>query len=138
MQRPTGVTILAILAAIVGILGLCASLALIGLGGVFGGILGGRVGAGAGLFVGALGVFLGVITLVIALLELAFAYGAWNLRPWAWLLGIGTEVVAGLLAVIRLIDGRGSAGSEVISIAIAAIIVYYLMTPEVKRAFGRA
>ena len=138
MQRPLGVTILAILAAVVGILGLCGSLAAIGLGSVFGGIIGGRVNAGAGLFVGFLGVILGAIALVIALLELAFAYGAWNLKPWAWLLGITIEVIAGVLALIRLIDGRGLAGGEVISIALAAFIVYYLLTPDVKRAFGRA
>ena len=137
MQRPTGVTILAILAAIGGILGLCGSLAVIGLGGVLGGILGRRVGAGAGLLAGAIGVIVGLIALAIAALELAFAYGAWNLRPWAWLLGIGTEIVAGVLAFIRLLDGRGSVGGEVISIVIAAVIVYYLMTPEVKKAFGR-
>ncbi len=138
MQRPLGVTILAILAAVAGILALCGSLALIGLGGVLGGVLGARANAGVGLFVGALGVILGVVTLVIALLELAFAYGAWNLRPWAWVLGIATEIIAGLFALIRLFDGRGAAGGEVVNIAIAAIIVYYLLTPEVKKAFGRA
>ena len=137
MQRPTGVTIPAILAAIVGFLGLCAAFALIGLGGVFGSLLGARVSEGAGFFVGVLGVIVGGITLLIALLELVFAYGAWNLRPWAWLLGITTEVIAGVLALIRLIGGRGLAGGEIISMAIAAIIVYYLLTPEVKHAFGR-
>lgn len=137
MQRPIGVTILAILAALGGILALCGSLALIGLGGVLGGILGSQVSAGAGFLVGMLGVIFGVITLVIALLELALAYGAWNLRPWAWLLGIATESVAGLFSLIRLLDGRGSTGVEVINIAIAALIVYYLLTPEVRKAFGR-
>ncbi len=137
MQRPTGVTILAVSAAIGGILALCGSLALTGLGGVVGGVLGERVGPGAGLFVGMLGVIFGAIALVIALLELAFAYGAWNLKPWAWLLGIVVEIIAGLFALIRLINGRGSAGGEVVSILIAAIVVYYLTRPEVKKAFGQ-
>ncbi len=137
MQRPTGVTILAILAAIGGILALCGALALIGLGGVVGGILGGRVSPTAGFLVGALGVVVGLITLAIASLNLAFAYGAWNLRPWAWMLGIVTEIISGLLSLIRLVDGRGSVGGEAVNIAIAAIIVYYLMTPEVRKAFGR-
>ena len=137
MQRPTGVTILAVLAAIVGILGLCAALALIGLGGVVGGLLGSRAGAQVGFLVGVVGVVVGGLTLLVALLDLAFAYGAWNLKPWAWMLGIVAQGISAILALVRLIDGRGGAGAEIVSIAISAIIIYYLMTPEVKKAFGR-
>ena len=139
MQRPLGVTILAILAAIVGVLGLCAALALVGLGGLAGGLLAGsQLGAQAGLLVGGLGIAFGVFTLVIALLEIAFAYGAWNLRPWAWMLGIVAQGISIVLALVRLVDGRGTAGGEIVGIAISAVIIYYLMTPEVKKAFGRA
>ena len=137
MQRPTGVTILAILAAIVGILGLCAALALIGLGGLAGGLLGSRAGAQVGFLVGVVGIVVGGLTLIVALLDLAFAYGAWTLKSWAWMLGIIAQGISAVLALVRLIDGRGAAGTEIVGIAISAIIIYYLMTPEVKRAFGR-
>lgn len=138
MQRPTGVTILAVLAAIVGVLALCGALALVGLGSILGGIAGSRLGAGAGILVGSLGVIFGLFTLVIALLELAFAYGAWNLRPWAWMLGIVAQGISVVLGLVRLVDGRGIASGEIIGIVISGLIIYYLRTPEVKRAFGRA
>ena len=138
MQRPTGVTILAVLAAIVGVLALCGALALVGLGSILGGIAGSRLGAGAGILVGSLGVIFGLFTLVIALLELAFAYGAWNLRPWAWMLGIVAQGISVVLGLVRLVDGRGIASGEIIGIVISGLIIYYLRTSEVKRAFGRA
>jgi uncharacterized membrane protein (DUF2068 family) len=138
MQRPTGVTILAILAAIGGILLLCPSLAAIGLGGLVGGVVGSQFGVAAGAATGGLVAILGVVALVLAVLELAFAYGAWGLKPWAWTLGVAAEIISIVLTLIRLVSFRGSLGGEIINLAIAAIILYYLMTPEVKRAFGRS
>lgn len=138
MQRPTGVTILAILAAIGGVLVICGSLALIGLGGLVGGVIGSRLGTNVGFLVGGLGTLVGVVTLIVGLLELAFAVGAWNLRPWAWIIGVVSQIIAGVLAIVRLIDARGFVSSEVVTIAIAAIILYYLFTPTVKKAFGQA
>ncbi len=132
MQRPTGITILAILAAIIGVIALLAGLAAIGFGGVFAGAVGGTVGAaGGGLLVIA-----GLIALVAAFINLAFAYGAWNLRPWAWVLGVigaGLSLLQSVLSVL----GRGTLASEFVSIVIAAGILYYLNTPGVRSAFGR-
>jgi hypothetical protein len=132
-----GVTILAALAAIGGVLGLCASLALVGLGGLLGG-LAAQAGAPAGaaaVLGGFTGIF-GILILVLSVLELAFAYGAWTLKPWAWTLGV---VVAGASIVLSLINVLGGdLASPIISLAINGIILYYLFTPEVKRAFGRA
>ncbi len=83
MQRPTGITILAILAIIAGIFGLLAGLADFGLGSlrVLGGSATLRPGvAGIGLvtIVGAFFVLIG------AVLSLAFGIGALNLSGWAW------------------------------------------------------
>lgn len=127
--RPMGVTILAVLAAIGGVFGILGGLALIGLGGLAAGVVGGGLAGLAFLF--------GLITLVLAVLSLAFAYGAWTLKPWAWMLGIGIEAASIVLAAINVIGGA-SPTSQIIGVAIAAIIIYYLMTPDVKRAFGRA
>jgi hypothetical protein len=129
-QRPTGVTILAILAVIGGLLGLCGSLTLFGVGGL--GMLAGEVssGATAGLF-GALGV-------VSAILYLAFGFGAWTLKPWAWLLGIigaGVSVASNLLS---LVTGNAGLIGAVIGLIIPGIILWYLFRPEIKAAFGRA
>lgn len=137
MQRPMGVTTLAVLAAIGGVIGVCGSLALVGLGGVLGG-LALQVGApGDAVALGGATIVFGVLALGISVLNLVFAFGAWNLKPWAWILGV---VLEGASIIISLANGLSSnnLGGQVISIAISGIILYYLMTPEVKRAFGRA
>ncbi len=130
MQRPTEITILAVLSAIVGVLGLLGSLALIG-SGLAGGILTSEFGT--------LGVFGGLIILLVgSVFNLVFAYGAWNLRPWAWVLGLIGEGLALVSAVVGILNTRDIGTQQILNIVIPAIIIYYLMTPEVKKAFGRA
>ena len=75
--RPTGITILAVLSAIGGVLGLLGGVALLGLGGVAAGATGNAAFFG-------LGALAGIITVAISIGQLAFAYGAWSLQPWAW------------------------------------------------------
>ena len=129
-QRPTGITVLAILAVIGGLLGLCGSVTLFGLGGL--GAMAGEVSSGimASLF-GAVGV-------VSAVLYLAFGFGAWTLKPWAWLLGIigaGLAIVTNLLS---LITGNATIVTALISLIVPGIILWYLFRPEIKAVFGRA
>lgn len=119
--RPLGVTIIAVLAAIGGVLGLVASLAVLG-------VLAGVGFAGLGLIFFLLG-------FVVSAVSLVFAYGAWTLKPWAWTLGIVLEGLAIINGLYGLSDGRSGA---IVSIAIAAVILWYLFRPEVKAAFGRA
>ena len=131
--RPTGVTILAILAAIGGVLLVFAGLVAT----VFGGAIAGTVGGGAGVAVGGAVVLLGLVALALGILYLAFAYGAWGLKPWAWTLGIASQILSLVLSLLRIVAGGSSITSEIISIAIALILLYYLDTPDVRRAFGR-
>ena len=127
--RPQGVTILAILAAIGGVFGLLGSVALVGIGGV-------TAAAGGGFLSGFIAIF-GLVALVQSVLLLAFAYGAWTLQPWAWMLGVAAEIVGIVIAVLLILNGS-SITSQIVSIVIAGAILYYLMTPAVKAAFGRA
>src|SRR5690348_15171343 len=117
-QRPTGITILAVLAGIGGVLGLLGGLALLSIGGIW--------------------LIIGLFFIAAAALNLAFAYGAWTLQPWAWTLGIAAEGLSIILSIIYIIGGYSTVGSQIIGIIINAAIIYYLMTPEIKRAFGRA
>jgi hypothetical protein len=130
MQRPTGVTILAVLAIIGGVLGLCGGLTLFGVGGL--GVLGGSAAAGG------MGFLFGGLSLVSAILYLAFGIGAWMLKPWAWILGIVGVAVSILSTLVTLVSGNGSLISAIISIIIPVIILWYLFRPEIKKAFGRA
>ena len=135
--RPTGVTILAVLALIGGIFGLIAGLGLM----MGGALLGGMMGGSQGVALGGMAFIFGVLGIGIAIAELAFAYGAWTLKPWGWALGI-IAAIANLLfiVVMAVISGDliASLISSVISIAIWAVVLYYLTTPQVKPAFGRA
>jgi hypothetical protein len=114
--RPMGVTILAVLSAIGGVLSLLG---------------------GLGLFALGLVIF-AVLLLAIGALDLAFAYGAWTLKPWAWILGIAVAGLGIALALVNYVTIAPDISSLIISIAINGVILYYLMTPPVKAAFGRA
>jgi hypothetical protein len=131
-ERPTGVTILAILAAIGGVFGILGGIVLIGAGGV-------AAGAGAG-GLGGLAAIFGLVTLVLAVVSLVLAYGFWTLKPWAWPLGVGLQIASLVFTAITiLLSGdivSGLTGS-IIGIVISIIILYYLFQPHVKAAFGR-
>jgi uncharacterized membrane protein (DUF2068 family) len=123
-----GVTVIAILAAISGVFQI--------FGGVF--LLIGSSALGMAFDSAALGglaAVIGAITLVTGILLLVFAWGAWGLQPWAWTLGVVLEAIAIVLGLFNLFNGSGGA---VLSIAIAALITWYLFQPDVRRAFGRA
>jgi len=126
VQRPLGVTILAVLAAIGGVLGILAGFALLALSSVTDAVIPGI----SGLFS-----LLAVVTIVVSVGDLVFAYGAWTLKPWAWMLGIVLEVVG---VVVNILEFRtATASSTVVAIVIAGIIIYYLYQPHVRRAFGQ-
>ncbi|MFZ2489821.1 MAG: hypothetical protein WAZ19_17075 [Anaerolineae bacterium] len=129
-QRPTGITILAVLAILGGLLGLCGSAALFGLSGL-GALSSSGISAGTGILYGLLG-------LVSSLLYLAFGFGAWTLRPWAWILGIVGAGFSVLSNVLSLVTGNTTFLSALIGVAIAAVILWYLFRPEIKAVFGRS
>jgi hypothetical protein len=134
-----GITILAILALIGGIFGLLGGLALI----AGGALIGGAVGGSAGVAFGGFAFVAGVVTLGLAIAYLAFAYGGWTLKPWAWALGVIIALASIVWTVIGAVLSGDIVGSilnvsTIISLAIAVVILYYLNTPTVKAAFGRA
>ena len=128
--RPMGITILAVLSAIGGVLSILAGIALIGLGGV------GAASTGQAALFG-MGAIFGLLILASGIASLAFAYGAWTLQPWAWTLGVALQILSIALAVFAVIGGS-DISSQIIGVAISAIILYYLMQPSIKAAFGRA
>jgi hypothetical protein len=124
-QRPTGVTILAILAFIGGILSILGGLALVGLGGVF---------AAAG---GGLAILFGIYALVWGALALWIGWGFWQLRPSAWRWGIILMVLGIVITIVQLLLGYADLVGAIISIAIDLAVIYYLTTPAVRAAFGQ-
>lgn len=126
MNRPTGVTIIAILAFISGLLGLCGALPVVGISLI------------AGIFVplvGAIGAIIGILLAASPILMLIFAYGAWNLRSWAWWLGIvatGISVLSALIAVF----GSGNIAAIATHGLLPIIVFIYLLVPDVRKAFA--
>ena len=126
MNRPLGVTIIAILAFINGLLGLC-------LPGLV--IIGGGIGA---LFSGGLGLIVvcgGLLLAAGPLVWLLVSYGAWNLRPWAWWAGMVATGITVVSVVVNIINGVGIV-QAVASAPLSIVIFIYLLLPDIRRAFG--
>ena len=127
-QRPVGITILAILQVITALLGLCVPLVVL-----TGSTLVAFLGP-AGTFVGGVGLCIGAVLFLGPLLHFIVAFGAWNLKKWAWWLGVIATGVDVLSAVLNIWNGAGVAHA-VILVGFALIVFIYLMTPGVRKAF---
>ena len=148
MQRPTGVTILAVLEFIGGALGLLGACGLLGLGALGGvaGVAGSDTagGAAAAGALGFLGIGLGIVTLALAIGGIIIGVGLWTLKRWAWNAARILSIISIVFSTIGIISsasgGNQSLGSaiagNIVSIAINAFIVWYLNKPEIKGAFA--
>jgi len=136
MTRPPGVTILAVLSLVSGLWSLIKGLAWLGVGGAVAAaaLLAHPI---AGALIGGLAVIFGVISLAAALFSLIFGWGAWNLRPWAWSLGVATHVGI-LIWSVLVVLGPGLLRERLATMLISGVVLYYLTTPGIKQAFGRA
>ena len=136
--RPSGVSVLAILAALGGILCLIGAASL--------GILAGassefiesiieEYGAGSisgiGGFVAGIFMAIAAVVAIIGILLFIDAYGLWIGAGWAWWLTI-------ILSVLGIIGGLLSLPGGIISIIIDILIIYYFTRPHVKEFFGLA
>lgn len=123
MKRPVGVTIIAILALIGGIFGLCwPTLVFMG-GAIFGGIF------------GTVGTFAAIFLIIGPLLQIIFSFGAFGLKRWAWYLGLISSGITLIGVIINLFSGAGFF-SAIWGSTISIIIFIYLLTSKVKTAFG--
>ena len=149
MVRPAGVTVI----AVIYIVGSCF-LVLMGLllmiggslaGGAFGSMLGGAsgqasgtpAGAGAGMLLGAAG---GLFFLLMAAVHATLAWGMLKLKEWARIVSIVLAVLGIIGGVLGLVvAGLRVApigiGLSVLRLAIAGVVLWYLVQPHVKAAF---
>jgi hypothetical protein len=123
MQRPTGVTVLAVVAAIGGVLLIFSGLALLGLGAIF------------AAFGGGFAFLLGLISLALGIAELAMAYGFWMVRPWAWTWGVALQAISVVFSLLELLLG-GDLSNLVFSLIVAGVILYYLNMPDIRKVFA--
>jgi len=121
-SRPFGVTIIAILIIIAGVISL-----LIGIGSV-----------AIGPLIGLVFVVTGAISLALGVAYLVMAFGLWKGKGWAWTISTIVLFIGIVIDMISL--PRRSVGdivSSIVSIAINAVILYYLFRPHVKAYFGK-
>ncbi len=134
MGRPTGVTILAWLAIIWGIIEALWSVVVMGFS---------SLGWVTGLFLsqglqnwGAGAIWGGFLGLIGAIVLIVVGFGALNLRPWAWLLGVIAVVINLVPPILNIFTGNWFWG--IIGLIIPGILAFYLFSSGVRKAFGRA
>jgi hypothetical protein len=139
MERPTGVTILAVLYFIgTAFLGLCGILFIVG-GSMLSGLA--QSGGPGSAILAAGGAVVGAIFLVLALLELAIGIGFIKLQNWARVVAIvftGIAVLLGVLGMFSLLAHVMVFALMIrfIVLALQIWILVYLFKPHVKQAFG--
>lgn len=141
MQRPTGVTILAVLAFCgAGLLVIFALISLLG-GAVVSTLASSRMGSIAGMGVAVLGIFL----LFFAVVDLVIGVGLLKLKNWARIVTVIICVLALLSTVLSILNPFHVHVfffffliRRLVFAAIYAWILWYLFQPHVKQAFGAA
>jgi hypothetical protein len=133
MNRPIGVTIIAVLAIIAGIVTLLGSLPYFGVS-FMSSVLG---GTGIATLATGLGVGIGITVLIVGILQLAFGIGSLSMRSWAWTLGVVLFALS-LVAYLGSMLVVGFTMTNVVGALLAAVIIGYLYSTEVRSAFGHA
>lgn len=121
--RPTGVTILAILQMLGGVLVFLLGIAAVSVAGMTSTLS----TYGYGYLSGVIGVVGGVI-MVIGLIGIVFGYGLWKGMNWAWWATLIFSILGVLGSLVALPGG-------IVGLLIEAAIIYYLTRPGVRQYF---
>ena len=143
MQRPVGVTILAILYFIA-----TCGLALFGIaiivgGGFLGTMLAQNpdISESVAAILAGVGVFISIFFFAFAVLFGFLGYGMWNLRNWARTIAIVLSIIGAVFASLGVLWGILRIApfrliSSGIRLGINVLIIWYLNQPHVKAAFA--
>ncbi|MGB5975218.1 MAG: hypothetical protein WBG38_17970 [Nodosilinea sp.] len=135
IRRPTGITILAVIQLIGGLLSLLFGISTVFLGGTLfaaGVVQESGTPAEAGYIIFGLGIAM----LLAGIFGLIAAYGLFTLKGWGWTLAICYSLLNILQSVVSLFQG-GSVPRSILGPVIAGLILYYLYQPSIKRAFSQ-
>ncbi len=108
-HRPLGVSIIAALTIIGGIIFLASGLVLLIIG-------------------------IGIILLALGIAYMVMAYGLWKGRGWAWTITLILSAIGIVVALVSIAAGNVAA---IVNIIIHGIVIYYLYRPNVKTFFGK-
>jgi len=129
-ERPTGVTVLAILDIIGGVLVALLGLVFIALGPRLTIIL--KAEHLPPVLVAFFGV-LGIVFIVIGAISIVIGWGLLKGKGWSWWLTVIFAVLGIIGAVLNI--AMGNVGG-IINLVIDGIIIYYMFRPHVKAYFG--
>ncbi len=79
---------------------------------------------------------IGLSVMIAGVAQIIFGIGLWQLRGWAWTLGVVIQSLTLLGALCGLFTGAFTVQS-VISIVISSAILFYLLSPRVRKLFGQ-
>jgi len=140
LVRPTGISLLAVYHYLVAVF-----LALLGCGLFVGGKVISMLGGAEGVMLPRTGFLIGVvggsIFLVFALVHVSAGYGVWSMQNWGRVLAIILAVISLVFALpgllLTAVMMHFFFGSlRILRIVISALIIWYLLKPEVKALFG--
>src|SRR6059058_6572044 len=117
-SRPIGITFLAIVQILIGVLGLLVSLAIIGLAAIFSTL------PTVGTLIGTVGIVIGGVFLFFSLVWLATGVGFLHGKGWSWTLGMIFSILSILGAVGAVTAGLITGG--IVGIFFWGFLVYYL------------
>jgi hypothetical protein len=118
-KRPLGVTIVAILMIINGIILIAA-----GIGGIT---------VGAVMDIPLIGVSSGVLV-ALGIAAIIVAWGLIKGKGWAWIVTVILSIISIIMSIIAIAGGNFG---SIINLVISGVILYYMYRPEVKAYFGR-
>jgi uncharacterized membrane protein (DUF2068 family) len=81
-------------------------------------------------------VVIGLTFMIAGVAQIIFGVGLWQLRGWAWTLGVVIQSLTLLGALGGLFTGAFTVQSA-ISIVISGAILFYLLSPRVRKLFGQ-
>lgn len=128
-RRPTGLTVLAILAFLGFLTSLVGGLAVLGIGGLAVVVDLDVIGAGVATIIG-------LALLAVAVIELLVAVGYWRMRPWAWSLGIAVQLVSITISVVELGEQAIGPPDFIVACIVPVAILLYLQRPGIRSALG--
>jgi hypothetical protein len=117
-DRPIGITIIAILMIISGILFIIGGIGLTALSVLSLAFLAGGIG-----------------TIILGIASLVVAWGLLKGAGWAWIITLIITIISIIVNIVHLASGNTA---QIIGIIINGIIIYYLYRPNVKAYFGRS
>jgi hypothetical protein len=126
-ERPLGVTILAVIDGIAGVLLLLGATFWLALG------TAGSFVPGAGPFLAVFGALFSLFALLFGLLFLGVAWGNWQGMGWAWTLGVILAVIGIIFSLPATLVLVG-----IVPLALNAFLLWYYTQQGVKRWFGKA